>query len=73
MKLTDLKVLIYFQDLDKVPRGHRIDTRFEDELRDLLKKYGWRWSGQGTDLENGVRDISFVRRGVASQKGQKHV
>lgn len=33
----------------------------EDELRLLLKRYGWCWRASGRNLETGIRDIAYER------------
>jgi len=53
MSLKKLKVIYECQD-----KGE-INEYFDKEIRELGKKYGIKWNGQGMTHETGLRDISF--------------
>jgi len=35
---------------------------FELKLRELCRKAGWAWTGEGVDLTTGERDICFEKK-----------
>lgn len=53
LSLETLKVVYICRD-----KGN-INQYFDKEVRELAKKYGIKWYGQGMTLETGERDISF--------------
>jgi len=53
MSLKKLKVTYVCRD-----KGE-INEYFDKEIRELGKKYGIVWNGQGMEIETGIRDISF--------------
>ena len=46
-------------DKEDMPQKDRM--AFEKQLRILCEQGGWTWTGQGTDLTTGKRDITFVK------------
>ena len=54
LSLKKLKVIYECQD-----KGE-INEYFDKEIRELGKKYGIKWQGQGMEIKTGIRDISFV-------------
>ncbi len=56
MKDLSLKTLkVYYECRDK----GEINLYFDKEIRELAKKYGVPWYGQGMDIETGERDLAF--------------
>ena len=42
--------------------GGEIIREMDNALTELLKEYGWKWSGSGIESETGLRDIGFYKK-----------
>lgn len=57
-KIIDMslkKLNVVYECCDK----GEINEYFDKDMRDLAKKYGIKWHGQGMEIGTGIRDISF--------------
>ena len=57
MSEATLKVTFPADSFNKNDRLH-----FELRLMELVKKFGWKWTGQGQEINTGIRDITFVKK-----------
>lgn len=38
-----------------------LDSKLDDELEKVVKKFGWKFSGRGFDHEDKMRDLGFYK------------
>ncbi len=53
-----------------IGKDYEIDLAFEKKLAIIFNQHGYRSTGQGKDLETGIRDICFEKK--ESEDGQTH-
>lgn len=56
--MKDLK--IYYQTKNGKPV---IDSSFDFLIAQLAKEYGLTFSGSGVEIEKGIRDIHYIKKG----------
>uniref|UniRef100_A0A6M3K624 Uncharacterized protein n=1 Tax=viral metagenome TaxID=1070528 RepID=A0A6M3K624_9ZZZZ len=43
----------------------------ESEIRNVVEKYGYQWTGQGVNYIDGIRDICFEKEDCDFLKGER--
>ena len=56
MKLKKSVLMVFYNE------NHRINTTLDEDLEEVLKKFGYRRFASGTERATGVRDLAFEKK-----------